>query len=106
MNKGIKEIFKRQGLTVNRKFGRPSTYVKAFPESTPCFDAQVFSEDTYCKNKDKIQSREAHTLALWTGDLDLTYDTTALESVAMDLGCVLYITDIYGELIDLIYYEQ
>jgi hypothetical protein len=73
----IKQIFRNHSIFTGRMLGASkSRYREAFPDSEAYFNANIFS-----RKFGKI----------WWGDLDLTIDSEALQSIADELGDDLFV---------------
>jgi hypothetical protein len=76
-------VFSQYGLPMGRCFGSKSGYRSAKPKST-----KVQSERIVAFNANVFSLRAGK---IWWGDLDIARDASALEQVAKELRCRLYV---------------
>jgi len=75
--------------------GSKSYYVDKFPDHKVVFNARIYDEETYGKEKDsKIKDFfKGQEIEIWYGDLDLTIDTPKLKQVAKEIGTFVITTE-------------
>lgn len=100
MNNIYLKYFTDKGFTFGRLISQSkSGYVRNFPENEPIFNARIYTEEYYEKEKNgdiKDFFAGAET-EIWYGDLDLTLDSGALQQIADEIKVNIVITTEYGQ---------